>query len=463
MYASDMQLSANQVLAMFHNDAPYLLFGAVFMTFGLIAGIFAFWGRKFDAMLMWLALFAILYGLRLWLQLGFVGLLLPHTVFIERLHFAVNYLVPIPAFFYLASAGFIGRQGRKVSVLLSVVFGALFVGCMAIGFRTVFDLINNVLVIGSLIVLVIQSVRMKSTKDFVIVRAGLLVFVAFALFDNVRGALRNYSHKEPWGFAVFLATLGYVAARRKVQQDQEFNTIQKELEIARRIQMDILPSGFPQSSHFNVVARYVPMTSVAGDFYDFLVADERQAGLLIADVAGHGVPAALIASMVKMAATSQRANVADPGALLSGMNAVLCGNTQKQFVTAAFVYLDAGSGSLRYSAAGHPPMLLLRGGEVTDVEENGLLLAAFSFATYSTTVHSLEPGDRLLLYTDGIVEAANVEEVEFGRDRLGALLRETAKLSPQQAVDHIVDVVQRWAKVQGDDLTLLLCDYGGNK
>ena len=461
MHGSDLQLSADQVLAIFHGDALYLFFGAVFITFGLIAAIFAFWGRKFDAMLAWLALFAILYGLRLWVQLEFAGLLLPHTVFVQRLRIAVNYLVPIPAFFYLASAGFIGRQGRKVSVLLSIVFAALFVGCMAIGFRNAFDLINNVVVIGSLIVLVIQSMRMESTKDFVIVRGGLLVFVAFALFDNVRGALHHSSHKEPWGFAVFLAALGYVAARRKVHRDQEFSEIQKELEIARRIQMDILPSGFPRSEHFNVAARYVPMTSVAGDFYDFLVADERQAGLLIADVAGHGVPAALIASMVKMAATSQRANVGDPGALLSGMNAVLCGNTQQQFVTAAFVYLDAASGSLRYSAAGHPPMLLLRGGEVTDVEENGLMLAAFSFATYSTAVHSLEPGDRLLLYTDGIVEAANAEAEEFGRDRLGALMRETAALSPSEAVDRIVDVVQRWAKTQGDDLTLLLCDYAG--
>ena len=78
-------------------------------------------------------------------------------------------------------------------------------------------------------------------------------------------------------------------------------------------------------------------------------------------------------------------------------------------------------------------------------------------------MHSLEPGDRLLLYTDGIVEAANAEEDEFGRDRLSLLLRETAKLSPRQAVDHIVDVVQRWAKAQGDDLTLLLCDYGGQR
>ena len=133
------------------------------------------------------------------------------------------------------------------------------------------------------------------------------------------------------------------------------------------------------------------MTSVAGDFYDFLLGDDRQAGLLIADVSGHGVPAALIASMVKMAATSQRANANNPAELLSGMNAALCGNTQNQFVTAAYVHLDSEAGELRYSAAGHPPMLLLRAGEVTAVEENGLMLAVFSFAAYLNAVSALDP------------------------------------------------------------------------
>jgi sigma-B regulation protein RsbU (phosphoserine phosphatase) len=459
MPPSNVPLTADQILSTFRLDELYLLFGAVFLTFGVLAGLFAFWGRKFDAMLGWLALFASVYGLRLWLQLDFVGFLLPHTVLIERFRVAVNYLVPVPAFFYLTAAGFITWRGKRISVFLSVLFGALFVGSMAIGPRYTFDTVNNFVVIGCLLVLLAQSMRMKASKDFVIIRYGLIIFVVFAFLDNVTGALRHASHKEPWGFAVFLGILGYVAARRRVQRDQELNAIQEELVIARRIQLEILPPAFPRSSNFNVAARYVPMTSVAGDFYDFLVADEMRAGLFIADVAGHGIPAAMIASVVKMAATSQRSNVADPGALLAGMNAALCGNTQKQFVTAAFVYLDVESATLRYSAAGHPPMLLLRGCEVMDIEENGLLLAAFSFATYTTTAHSLRPGDRLMLYTDGIVEAEDPNEVEFGRARLGALMLATAKLSPQEAVDHIVDAVQRWAKSQGDDLTIIICDY----
>jgi sigma-B regulation protein RsbU (phosphoserine phosphatase) len=86
----------------------------------------------------------------------------------------------------------------------------------------------------------------------------------------------------------FLVALGYVAARQTLQRDLQLSEIQKELEVARRIQLSILPAEFPNSANFRVAARYVPMSSVAGDFYDFIVADDTQAGLLIADVSGHG-------------------------------------------------------------------------------------------------------------------------------------------------------------------------------
>jgi sigma-B regulation protein RsbU (phosphoserine phosphatase) len=257
----------------------------------------------------------------------------------------------------------------------------------------------------------------------------------------------------------FLVALGYVAARQTLERDQQLSEIQRELEVARRIQLSILPALFPSSDNFRVAARYVPMTSVAGDFYDFIVADGTQAGLLIADVSGHGVPAALIASMVKVAANSQRANAADPAGLLTGMNAALCGNTQSQFVTAAYVHLDANSKRLHYSAAGHPPMLLLRDGKVAEIVENGLMLAAFDFATYTNAMRPLEPGDRLLLYTDGLIEAANAKGDFFGQETLAALLLQTATLPPSEAVDQIISAVQKWAAAQDDDLTVLICDY----
>ncbi len=457
-------MTAGQVLQTFRHDELYLFLGAAFTTLGLMSAAFSFLRRKFDAMLFWLALFAILYGLRLWLQIDFFSLLVPPTGFFRNLRIAINYVVPIPAFFYFEAAGFLGRHGRKIAIALMIPFLSLFVLTLLVGPKDAFDLINNFIVIISLIALAVQSfTRKNSDRDFIIIRLGIAVFIAFALYDNIYGALGRHPFKEPIGFAFFLGTLGYVAAKRSLDRDHQFNEIQKELEIARRIQTSILPRAYPDSDHFTVAARYVPMTSVAGDFYDFLLTDPQQAGLLIADVSGHGVPAALIASMVKLAATSQRANAADPATLLSGMNMVLHGNTQEQFVTAAYVYLDAASSTLRYSAAAHPPMLLLRAGNVVELAENGLMLAAFSFATYSTVEYPLQPGDRLVLYTDGLLEAANATGEEFGPHRLSALLKDGARLNPEAAADHIISSLQTWSRSQNDDLTILICDYAGSQ
>lgn len=166
-----------------------------------------------------------------------------------------------------------------------------------------------------------------------------------------------------------------------------------------------------------------------------------------------------IASMVKMAAASQRDATSDPAQFLLGMNRVLHGNTQNQFVTAAYVYMDSAKGLLRYSAAGHPPMLLLRDGEVQEVQENGLMLAAFDFASYSTVSRGLEEGDRILLYTDGLVEASNAAGEFFGHEALRETLRQTAGCSATKAAERILTSVQKWSAAQDDDLTLIVCDF----
>jgi sigma-B regulation protein RsbU (phosphoserine phosphatase) len=387
-------------------------------------------------------------------------LIVPDSEFFRRLKDSANYVVAIPAFFFFRAAGFLSRWGKVAVYPSCVLFACLAVGTFVFGSLWIFHQINNVVIIGALLWLIARSwMGGAVTEDFVVIRRGLLVFATFALYVNIVGAFGYRSKAEPIGFTFFLGSLGYVAARQTIARDQQFGEIQKELEVARRIQLSILPADFPASANFRVAARYVPMTSVAGDFYDFVVSDDRQAGLLIADVSGHGVPAALIASMVKLAASSQRGNAADPASLLKAMNTTLCGNTQGQFVTAAYVHLDADSRELRYSAAGHPPMLLLRGGEVTCVIENGLMLAAFDSSDYTTTVRPLMPGDRFLLYTDGIVEAADRRQEEFGEERLCALLRKSGGLAHAEAADLILSAVQQWATAQDDDMTLLVCDY----
>src|SRR3954447_10231079 len=245
MSAADAQLTASQVLRTFHHDELYLFLGAAFTTLGLTSAAFSFLQRKFDAMLFWLALFAILYGLRLWLQIDFLILLVPPSDFFRNLRIASNYLVPIPAFFYFEAAGFLGRYGRKIASALLVPFLSLFVGTFLFGPKDAFDLINNLIVILSLIALAVQSLTRKNPdRDFVIIRLGIVVFIAFALYDNIQGALGHHPFREPIGFAFFLATLGYVAANRSFERDHQFSEIQKELEIARRIQTSILPRHY---------------------------------------------------------------------------------------------------------------------------------------------------------------------------------------------------------------------------
>ena len=457
------EISAADVLSAFHRDAPYLFMGAAFVTVGLVSAALASLRRKPDLLLIYFALFAILYGLRLWVQCNLLQMSLQGSSFYLRLLSGIDFIIPVPAVLFFRAAGLLNRIGRVMGYVLALVSTSLAVATFAVGPSSRFHLINNIVVIAALMALIVRFVVDRNpSSDFVAIRRGLLIFVGFALWDNVAGAFQWRSPTvEPFGFVAFLTALGYVAARRTLQRDQQLNEIQKELDVARRIQLSILPASFPDSRNFRVAARYVPMTSVAGDFYDFIVADEKQAGLLIADVSGHGVPAALIASMVKLAATSQRENAEDPSALLTGMNAALFGNTQNQFVTAAYVHLNSESGELRYSAAGHPPMLLLRKGKITHIEENGLMLAAFDFAQYSNAVHRLEVGDRLLLYTDGIVEAANARGDFFGHDALGTLLRNTAGDSAATAADKIIASIKQWSASQDDDLTVLVCDYVG--
>ena len=462
MFLPDPQFARSDILRIFNHAQIYLFLGAAIMTVGLLSASFALLRRRYDPLLLWFALFAILYGLRLEMNYQLLWEFGMRPALFRRIMIAIGYLVPIPAFFFFRVMNLLGRIGRIVSTIVWPVVLCLALLTLAIGYRDIFRIINNTLVITILVVLIIALVRIPSgSPDLTLIRSGLFLFIAGALYDNVTGILGHYGNVEPFTFVILLVCLGIVAGRRTLANEQQLTVIQKELEIARRIQLSILPSPFPVSKNFLVTARYLPMTTVAGDFYDFLVASDHEAGLLIADVSGHGIPAALIASMVKLAASTQRANAENPSDLLLNMNSTLCGNTQNQFVTAGYVYLNAASGQLRYSAAAHPPMLLLRLGEVTEITENGLMLAAFDSATYSTLTLPIQAGDRLVLYTDGMLEATNLQEEEFGPNRLHQVVRETAALPQAEAANHIVASIQRWAAAQNDDLTIILCDYTG--
>ncbi|WP_236657437.1 PP2C family protein-serine/threonine phosphatase [Acidisarcina polymorpha] len=451
---------ADAVLRVFRADELRLFVAAASIALGFVILGFSLVRQRFDRLLSFLAWFAVVYGARLWLQSGIHHLMMPASVAANRLQMVLNFFVAIPAFLFFGETGTGGRVGR-VLVNTVCISALLLMAAVLLGFSLLaLDRANSLLIIaGSASLLFFAFRQSPATKDEFVFRAGLIVFVALVLWTNVSELLGHAATFEFYGFAILLCCLGYVAARRTLDRDERWSAIQQELDIARRIQMSILPAASPNSDNFCVATRYRAMTSVAGDFYEFLLAEDGGLGMLVADVSGHGVPAALIASMVKVAVQSQRHMQGDPASLLAGVNQALCGNAQNQLVTAAYVYLDARKAELRYAGAGHPPMLLLRDGEVISIEENGLVMALMPHAIYTSRVMGLQRGDRILLYTDGILEPINANEEEFGYERLVSLVKASAIYSPDEAADSILGAVSAWSASQQDDLTIMICDY----
>ena len=242
--------------------------------------------------------------------------------------------------------------------------------------------------------------------------------------------------------------------------------INSELQMAREVQLSILPREVPQLQGLDIAARYLPMSSVAGDFYDFIVVDEKHIGILIADVSGHGLSSALIASMLQTALSAQSANASDPAQVLWGLNQALYGKFQSHYVTAAYLFVDTEKSMANYAGAAHPPLLLWRARtrEVSEYVQNGLMLGPFLDSTYSAITFSLEKGDRIVLITDGITEAADSLGNQFEMDGLRQILESNHALPASRFTDAVLDGLSAWSEhaigsAQSDDLTLLTIDF----
>src|SRR5271169_5653321 len=170
----------------------------------------------------------------------------------------------------------------------------------------------------------------------------------------------DYIHK-PFSPAVVQARVRTHLVLRGIREQlaSQLKTIQGEMDTARQIQMSILPREIPAIKGLDIAARYIPMTAVAGDFYDFIPIDDHRIGILVADVSGHGMPAALISSMLKIALDGQTPHALEPARVLAGLNRVLCGKFQGHFVTAAYVVVDTEKQSILYAGAGHPTLIIM--------------------------------------------------------------------------------------------------------
>jgi sigma-B regulation protein RsbU (phosphoserine phosphatase) len=296
---------------------------------------------------------------------------------------------------------------------------------------------------------------------------GLLAFFLTFSYDHLAhwrsGNVR--ARTEPFGFIVLMFCLGYVVSRRVAVNESEWLSMSNEMQAARRIQTAILPSVIPTITGYSVAARYSPMTAVAGDYYGFPRSKPNYLDIIVADVLGHGVAAALVASMVKVSVFASAENQEGPATIIGDLNATLCKEASGQFATAVYLSLNRDSGIGTYSAAGHPPPLLWRHRKqrLQALDTPGLLLGVRSGEIFSESAFSFEAGDRLLVYSDGLTEADNKTGVSFGDGKLSALLAEKQMLPVEQFATTLLEQVLAWSthdseRSQADDITFVVVD-----
>lgn len=238
-------------------------------------------------------------------------------------------------------------------------------------------------------------------------------------------------------------------------------SLQEELRMARKILESILPKSMPSLSSIEIAVEYLPTTLVGGDFYDFHQISETKLGVFVADVSGHGMPAAIIASMLKISFQITKELGEKPAALLQKINQTMMGNCGLDFITACYALLDIEKREITVGRAGHPPILLIRNsnGLVEEINPKGKLLGSFANQTYEEMKVPLEFGDKVILYTDGVIEARNLEGQLMGEHGLKAILtnqihHDSSGLSGL-VMQKLVDFVGKGTRSFEDDVTVL--------
>lgn len=437
-----------------HGDIEDVGVGALLIVIGIASVVVSRVRRSANgAALLWFGVFSALYGARLIADSSLPLLLGASTRQTAYAEAWITYVINVPGWLMaLSLAGDGWRRSLRWQVWAFVLFAPIaIVAGIVSGEPELLEPVNNVLVLagGINILANLFHTRGRHTRELRVVLIGSAIFLTFALLNNV-SAFTGGEIDETQGFLIFVGCLGYAAVRMFARGEQERVELAAEMATARDIQRSILPTSMPSVAGLTFAARFEPASSVAGDLYDFVAADETRVGVLVADVAGHGVPAALIASMVKVAVSSHARLADDPATMLRELNATLRRDVRRNFVTATYLWFD--SSNVTVSNAGHSPPLLVRGDSIVELGPHGVLLGRFAITSYSSATVALQPGDRIAAWTDGIVEARNARGEPFGEPRLHALLR--AGATP----DAIVEEVLRWRAGDADDLTLVIVE-----
>lgn len=250
-------------------------------------------------------------------------------------------------------------------------------------------------------------------------------------------------------------------ARREIESRNRI--MAQELEMASQLQHSLLPQRFPKDDRISLAVAYIPTSSAGGDFYDVTEMDEALIGFVQVDVSGHGIRSAMIGAMFKMAFQMFAKEHRTPAELITRLNDQMVEVIpDSDFLTVFYGAIDVSSMRLTYTNAGHTRPFLFRAGanEVCELGQGGMIVGAFPSMDYEEGCETLGPGDKILLYTDGVTEAGNTRDVTatFGDERLKRLFLENVHRSGEEIVDLIVKDLREFQCGESleDDISLLL-------
>ncbi len=304
----------------------------------------------------------------------------------------------------------------------------------------------------------------------------VVIVSAYGDMSNIRTAMNRGAFDfvtKPIDFVDLEATIDKArrelnAVRSAFSSREELTAIQRELEIASRIQLSSLPTtfpAFPDRNEFDIYATMIPAREVGGDFYDFFLIDDDRLGFSLGDVSGKGIGAAFFMAVTQTMLRATALQGLPPEVCVTHVNRVLYPvSTSNMFVTLVYGVLDLTSGALDYVAAGHQPPYLLRGGSVMELERTGGIgLCLVSDFAFEARRARLERGDSLVLFTDGVTEAKDAARDLFSERRLTDCLGRSNGATAAEQVRDVLRAVDAFTDgaVQADDITLLSLTYMG--
>lgn len=281
------------------------------------------------------------------------------------------------------------------------------------------------------------------------------------VFDLESDQLNAYT-QDDLQLLLLLASQVAIIIEKVMLHEQlvEKKRLEGQLEVAREVQLELLPASDPQLEGFDICAYNFSTEEVSGDYYDWVRIYDDQIGIVIADVSGKGVPAALLMAFLRASLRAAIHIGYAPHISMAKVNYLLWESIERnQFVTAFYSVLDASNKTLAYTNAGHnPPLLMDADGAARFIERGGLPLGMFRDTRYYEYYLPIETGQTLVLYTDGVTEAINNKGEEYGRDRLERIVREGRALSARGLIDLIYQDILRWTDGRGshDDMTFFI-------